>query len=52
MNLKEIQNDCLTGEMLGKQWCSIPKSNFDWLIQQVEEFERYKKYVLYFAGKD
>jgi hypothetical protein len=26
--------------------------NFQWLIEQAEEFERYKKYVMYFAGKD
>lgn len=30
----------------------VERTDTEWLIKQVEEFERYKKYVMYFAGKD
>jgi len=41
--LEDIKEDFLIGEMFGKQWCSIPKSNFEWLIEQAEKVERYEK---------
>jgi hypothetical protein len=31
-------------------WITFDEIN--WVIEQAEELERYKKYVMYFAGKD
>lgn len=41
--LEEIKNDYLTGEMFGNQWCSTPKSSFEWLIEQAEKVEKLQK---------
>ena len=48
--LEEVRNDFLTGEMFGKQWCSISKSNFEWLIEQAEKLEKYQKEIEQIAG--
>jgi len=43
--LEDIKEDFLIGEMFGKQWCSIPRSNFEWLIEQAEKYEQLKKRI-------
>lgn len=53
MDLQDIKKAALrshdtlrTGETL------LDDDEIFWLIEQAEELERYKKYVMYFAGKD
>jgi hypothetical protein len=41
--LDEIKEDYLSGEMFGQQWCSTPKTNFDWLMTQAEKVESLEK---------
>ncbi len=37
--LQEIKEDYLLGDFFGKPWVSIPKINFDWLIETIEQLE-------------
>jgi hypothetical protein len=40
--LEEIKNSYLVGihRLFGTSWVSMPKENFDWLIQQAERVEK------------
>lgn len=43
--LEEIKNSYLEGQhiLFGTSWVSMPKENFNWLIEQVEKTEIYKE---------
>lgn len=39
-SLEEIRKEHLSSEMLEKQWCSIPKENFEWLLEQAKTLQK------------
>lgn len=43
--LNEIKNNYITGERSGKTWCSMPKRNFDWLIETIERQQKEIEYL-------
>lgn len=51
--LQQIKTDWIEeAETYQFRQLALEEKDIDWLIEQAEEFERYKKYVMYFAGKD